>query len=229
MRLPSLPAVLLAAAALLGAPGGAGAAEGSLLDPLEAAVQARYDGLDPIAGRPPPDVRALRRATLVLAEPRFSLLDDLRRARPVARILDRHWAEDGTLQPVLADAFASLEAALVEERNVLLSRRGSLGSAKEEARLERGIAAVNRLLGRAVGAPARAAKARLWGRACRVSTRTQRGLGILPPEAGPPPFAGLAPDFALDDANPNSATSGLPVSPRDYDGLVTAWFFTRVT
>jgi len=35
----------------------------------------------------------------------------------------------------------------------------------------------------------------------------------------------IAPDFALSDANPNSATNNQPVSPRDYLGQVSAWYF----
>ena len=33
------------------------------------------------------------------------------------------------------------------------------------------------------------------------------------------------PDFSLMDTNPNSATGGKNVSPRQYVGSVTAWYF----
>jgi hypothetical protein len=39
----------------------------------------------------------------------------------------------------------------------------------------------------------------------------------------------LVPDFAILDANPNSATSGQLVSPRDHLGRVSAWYFGHST
>ncbi len=36
---------------------------------------------------------------------------------------------------------------------------------------------------------------------------------------------GLAPDFELTDTNPASATYLQPVSPRDFVGRVSAWYF----
>jgi hypothetical protein len=44
-------------------------------------------------------------------------------------------------------------------------------------------------------------------------------------DGGPlPPAAGLA-DFSLVDVNPASPTSGRNVSPHDFDGRVSAWYF----
>jgi len=37
------------------------------------------------------------------------------------------------------------------------------------------------------------------------------------------------PDFAVTDANPNSARYGENVSPRDYLGEVSAWYFGHST
>lgn len=39
----------------------------------------------------------------------------------------------------------------------------------------------------------------------------------------------VAPDFHLVDVNPNSATAGAEVSPRDYGGAVSVWYFTFFT
>ena len=36
-------------------------------------------------------------------------------------------------------------------------------------------------------------------------------------------------DFALEDVNPNSGTYGQQVSPRDYLGQVSAWYFGHAT
>lgn len=39
----------------------------------------------------------------------------------------------------------------------------------------------------------------------------------------------LQPDFLLQDVNSNSATNGQNVSPRDYLGLVSAYYFGHAT
>lgn len=41
--------------------------------------------------------------------------------------------------------------------------------------------------------------------------------------------AGLVADFDLPDQNPNSARSGQSVSPRDYLGDVSGWYFIHST
>ncbi|MCC6526147.1 MAG: hypothetical protein IT373_26100 [Polyangiaceae bacterium] len=50
---------------------------------------------------------------------------------------------------------------------------------------------------------------------------------------GAPAFAlvagALAPDFILEDVNPNSATSGQPVSPRQFLMRVSGWYFGHST
>ena len=45
----------------------------------------------------------------------------------------------------------------------------------------------------------------------------------------PLPPATLAPDFALQDVNPNSSTSGDTISPRAQLGKVSAWYFGHST
>ena len=49
----------------------------------------------------------------------------------------------------------------------------------------------------------------------------QQGDGLQP---GVP-----APEFALTDVNPNSPTGGSLVSPSDYTGEATAWYFGLAT
>jgi predicted small lipoprotein YifL len=44
-----------------------------------------------------------------------------------------------------------------------------------------------------------------------------------------PPADQAAPDFSLVDQNPNSATAGKAVSPRQYLGKVSAWYFGHAT
>jgi hypothetical protein len=43
------------------------------------------------------------------------------------------------------------------------------------------------------------------------------------------PPDGQVPDFALTDVNPNSTTHDQDVSPRDYLGQVSAWYFGAAT
>ena len=40
-----------------------------------------------------------------------------------------------------------------------------------------------------------------------------------------PPLQPVMPDFSLVDVNPNSASHGQPVSPRQYLGKISAWYF----
>lgn len=46
---------------------------------------------------------------------------------------------------------------------------------------------------------------------------------------GPGPGLGAVPDFRLVDVNPNSVTYDHPVSPREYVGEVSAWYFGHST
>ncbi len=45
---------------------------------------------------------------------------------------------------------------------------------------------------------------------------------------GPPP-EGIMQDFTLHDVNPNSPLNGQEVSPRQYVGQISAWYFGHAT
>lgn len=49
------------------------------------------------------------------------------------------------------------------------------------------------------------------------------------PVAPPAATGVLEPDFSLQDVNPNSATSGQMLSPRQHLGHVSAWYFGHST
>jgi len=49
------------------------------------------------------------------------------------------------------------------------------------------------------------------------------------PTSTGPPSGTEAPDFAVRDVNPNSARLDELVSPRDYKGQVSAWYFGHAT
>ncbi len=222
-----LPAALLAAV-LLSAPSAA-AARSARLDGLEAAVAQKRLDLGLAEGRGTRAQRAADRALRILDRTRESLLDDLRLGRAVARALDPAFRGDPDLDPALSAAFTTLRDGTLSEKAALAAWTGRTGSARDEARLARGVAVVQRLVDRGDAAPARAAKAGWWRRACLAAGRTRGGLHLTAPPVGTPPFQGLAPDFSLFDANPNSVTSSAAVSPRDHAGQVTAWYFTRLT
>ena len=46
---------------------------------------------------------------------------------------------------------------------------------------------------------------------------------------GGPPLGAVAPDFSLLDANSTSATYNQPVSPRDFLGQTSGWYFGHAT
>lgn len=54
-------------------------------------------------------------------------------------------------------------------------------------------------------------------------------FGVCVPNPCVTPAADAKPDFHLQDVNPNSARSGQAVSPRDYLGKVSAWYFGHAT
>ena len=41
----------------------------------------------------------------------------------------------------------------------------------------------------------------------------------------PPEIGAVLSDFALEDVNATSATVGQAISPRDYQGMASAWYF----
>lgn len=45
------------------------------------------------------------------------------------------------------------------------------------------------------------------------------------PDSVPKSFGEALPDFSLEDVNTTSATHGQSVSPADYAGMASAWYF----
>lgn len=217
-----LSAVLLAAAL---APG----ARSSPLDAVRDAAAAKGEAIGLGTKPATKEKRALGRALAVLDRPRDGLKDDLRASVPVCRVLDGAFPGDPDLGPALGTALDALRVEVLDFRAALLAWTGRLDSDRAEDRLLRGILDSDGQVTRSDGEEVRAARARLLLGACKTLERTRTAAGIRPPTIDGPPFAGLAPDFMLPDVNPNSATSGQGVSPRDYPGQVTAWYFVRTT
>jgi hypothetical protein len=55
------------------------------------------------------------------------------------------------------------------------------------------------------------------------------GVDLTTVTAGAEGEGELVADFSLTDVNPNSATYNEPVSPRDYLGQLSAWYFGHGT
>jgi hypothetical protein len=54
-------------------------------------------------------------------------------------------------------------------------------------------------------------------------------LGCGDDPVKPPPQGNVMPDFSLQDVNPNSATTGQQISPRQFVGQISAWYFGHAT
>jgi len=222
-----LPSAL--ATALLLVPGLAPAARTSPLDAVRDAAAAKGEEIGLGTKPATKEKRALGKALEALDRPRDALKDDLRAAGPVCRLLDGAFPGDPALGPALDAAIDLLRDEVLDGRASLLAWTGRLGSFRSEDRLLRGVSQADGLLSKADEAADRSRRARSLFGACRVLERTREALDIQPPGIDDPPFAGLAPDFSLEDVNPDSATAAQPVSPRDYPGMVTAWYFVRTT
>jgi hypothetical protein len=61
------------------------------------------------------------------------------------------------------------------------------------------------------------------------SRQMLHGSDVLAAEAAPEGEDDLVADFSLIDVNPNSASYNQPVSPRDFLGGVSAWYFGQST
>jgi hypothetical protein len=226
MRFLVLPALLLAV--LLPATS-VPAARTSPLEPvrLAAALKGQEIGL----GEKPAtkEKRSLGKAIARLDRPRFDFLDDLRAAGPVCRWLEGAFPEDDQIGPALGDALDGLREEALADRAALLAWLGRMGSDKKDLQLGGGIQRMDGIVLESDGAESRAERAVLLLKAARVLAHTRKILDIEPPRIAPPPFEGLAPDFTLTDLNPDSATTGSPISPRDYVDKISAWYFTHTT
>jgi hypothetical protein len=201
-------------------------AAGGRLGLLEAPVAERRASLGGEGGA---DARTLDRALAILGSPGDDLLDDLRDGSRVAGPLDRRFPADPLLEPALEDCWTVLRDDALAERAALVAWMGRTGSDRGERVLLKGIRKATLRMEAGDAAATRAAAAAAWRRGVKAVRKARRVLDLDGGRLDPPPFAGLAPDFSLPDANPNSPGSGAAVSPRDGLGLVTAWYFTRVT
>ena len=188
------------------------------LDPLVEAVRARQEVEDGSTRRGRKDYKALVAAENHLLRESSSVGDDLRALSRCAAKLEKRSLVDGLVGPRLEEAIAALEAATHDARDRLADAAGSAGSARGERKLTKALAIYDRNAEKASRSDRfsrRATKLRAgWKRV--ILTEDKLGLGA-------------APEFALVDTNPSSSEFGRTLSPRDYLGKVSAYYFGHST
>lgn len=199
----------------------------SALDPLATAVDSRVGTIDTGFRTGRRDIAQLARAGRQLDGESTSLKRDVRTAGNVSRILDRRFPGDPEFGSLLDQALLDLENTAQTDRTGLAAWRGSLDRPNDQGRLDRALAAFDLAVLRSRSAQRRATRAKRLRSGCRKLERVARRLDIAPDVE--PPDEGAAPAFALDDVNPSSESFGFRVSPRDYDGLISAWYFAHST
>ncbi len=194
------------------------------LDELAAVVQSRRAALSDAA--PARERRALDRAAFALAAPADDVREHLTIASKAASLLDSAFPGDSEFGPLLGAVIDDLAATVYRERAGCAFFVGQMERRRDDSLLGRAVARADRFAQRAKAAPSRSRQARFLRRASVVLGRAERRLGI-------DPWADIPddpmPSFSLTDVNPNSATSGESVSPRDRLGKFSAWYFTAAT
>jgi hypothetical protein len=194
------------------------------LEPLTSAVGTRLAAIDGDTARERRDRRVLEKLAATLAEPTTSLAGELDVARRAARRISRGLPRDAELKSLAADAVAEMQTLALEDRVALGRWAGRLADPLKEPGFADALDYVDRRLARADDARHVTTRARQLALACLRMDVTRDALGIW---GDPPPLPGPMPDFTLVDLNPASATYDQDVSPRDYLGKVSAWYFGR--
>jgi hypothetical protein len=215
-----LPLLALCVTALL-ASAGAGPPTG-VVDTLDEALAERHAQLPldaPKAQRN--SLFKARGETLLGAD---TLAEELEITGRVVRVLEKPFRDDAEMGPLLDGTLDVLEVPVRFDRDTLAAAEGTLPGEREERILAAALTKTDRALAKSEeGArPVRAKQLRV---ACKAVAKAAGRLGVELPGAPEDP----KPDFSLPDVNPNSATSEEQVSPRDYLGKVSAWYFGHAT
>ncbi len=208
-----LAALVLTGLALVAFPRPAAAAADAL-DELAATLHAREATVDGSTARGRRQVQALRRAARRAEKPSPVLLDDLAALKACARKLARPFRGDAELGAALASCRDALAAAARAERDELAARGPEIDDAGDSALLADALLGFDIAHDDAVAEPSPAASAAALRRAVQRLERAEARLGFGP-----------LPDFRLVDTNEASPTYGRRISPRDFRGLISAWYF----
>ena len=200
------------------------AATTTALGSLTTLVDSRLASVNPRTARGRHERNVLRRIDRTLREPTTSLAGDLLLARAASRLIDRGLHGDAGLIALADAAIDDLASLAQAERDRLGAWAGRMPDEHDEPRLAAALVAIDRRLGRAAMSTRSAARAGQLARACRRMDATRDVLGIW---GDPPPTGIPMPDFSLADVNPASPTFEQQVSPRDYLGKISAWYFGK--
>ena len=171
-------------------------------------------------------IRALDKAARHLALASSSVADDLRLAKKTERTLDRRFKGDATFNPLLTSAIDLLEAGAVQLRDGLAAWESEVTAPKDARRLAKAVKRFDRLLAKAHATGDQGKRAGRLRNGCTEIERAAVRIGVDPTD---PPVAGRAPSFLLADVNTTSPTYDADVSPRDFLGGVSAWYFGHST
>lgn len=169
------------------------------------------------------EVRALAQIEAAAAPGTADLVGELLSARRAGRVVERRFRRDAEFPPLLGAAVDALAAAADAERGRLALWSHRLGTRDAEDRLARGLRLCDRSLAQAQNRAKQSSRARSLARGCQEIDRTRTVLALA---GDPPPLVPDAmPDFAAEDVNPASPSFRSEVSPRDYLGKFSAWYF----
>ena len=212
MRTASIVALL----ALLGT-----TARADVPDPrlaLAEAVRQRQETVDGSTKAGRRAYRALVAAEEHLAREALSLGDELRAIGKCAGKLEKRFPGDPQFTPLVDTVVSDLSARAVGDRDTAELWRETLQRKKDLRTLDQALAGFDRhadRAGRATRASARALRLRA---AWKKIVRAEEKLGFGP-----------KPDFELADVNPSSSSFGRTVTPRDFLGKVSAYYFGHST
>jgi hypothetical protein len=217
---------LLAAAALvaLALPSSGGTTDA--LDPLATAVAARLDATGDVARADRVLRRRLEAVAARIAQPSETIADDLRVARGVGLLLQRWFRGDAVFAPLFDDAVGALATSADDERSRLAAWTELLGVSTRGRTLAARLRGVDALFAHADRARGPASRLGSLRGACTRIERTRAALKLV---GDPPPVDAAMPGFALVDVNVHSPTYRRIVSPRDFVGMASAWYFGHAT
>jgi hypothetical protein len=208
-------------------------ASATAAEPTGALVPLRQGVLDRLGDLPsdaPRSVRkALERSRDDLAPEPADLQSEIAVAARSAKWLRKALPTDFELTAVLDEMVATVAGRVYIERDFLASEADSLSSPRDVAHAEKAVATATRTLSKLAGKVVDA-RARILLKACRVLEKSMARFGLVLPDPDDPVEPGeVVADWTLNDLNTNSATSGQGVSPRQYQGRISAWYFAHAT
>lgn len=181
---------------------------------LAEAVRQRQETVDGSTKAGRRAYRALVAAEEHLAREALTLGDELKGIGKCAGKLEKRFPADQEFTPLVDTVVSDLSARAVADRAAAESWRAVLEAKRDLRTLEHALAGFDRKAGRAERATRASARALRLRAAWNEIARAERKLGFGP-----------KPDFALADVNPSSSSFGRTVTPRDFLGKVSAYYF----